>query len=42
MDRFVKDERDYRSNAVGEYDAYQDYAKRIHREELEKIVGRQY
>ena len=42
VDRFVKDERDYRSNAVGDYDAHQDHAKRMHREELEKIVGRQY
>lgn len=42
LDRFMEDERDYKSYIVEEFDEYQQEARRKHEEELEKIVKKEY
>ena len=42
VDRFVRDERDYRSYAVTEYDPLQEEARRRRDERLKDVVGRRY
>ena len=42
VERFVDDERDYRSYAVKEFDPHQMEAKRKHREVLHDVVARRY
>lgn len=42
MQRFMRDERDHRSLNVEEFDDHQDEAKKRHKEELAKIVAKQY
>lgn len=42
LKRFVCDDRDYRSHAVAEYDAYQVQAKKARVESLKKVVGKEY
>jgi hypothetical protein len=42
VDRFVRDERDYRSYAVTEYDPLQEEARRRREERLRDVVGRRY
>lgn len=39
---FMHDERDHRSFAVKEFDAYQEAAKRKHEEELKFVVKKTY
>jgi hypothetical protein len=40
VERFVQDERDYRSHAVQEYDAYQEASRKKHSEMLRDVVRR--
>jgi hypothetical protein len=40
VQRYVQDERDYRSHAVQEYDAYQDISRREHSEKLKDVIRR--
>ncbi|KAF8863121.1 hypothetical protein BDZ45DRAFT_670716 [Acephala macrosclerotiorum] len=42
VDRFIKDDRDYKSHAVMEYDPCQDEAKRQHEEQLKGVVDKRY
>jgi hypothetical protein len=42
VERFVDDERDYRSYAVTEFDAHQEAARRRHRDDLIDVVGKRY
>lgn len=39
---FMEDTRDHRSLTVKEFDNHQDEAKKRHKEELDKIVAKQY
>lgn len=40
LDRYERDERDHKSLAVAQYDAYQADARKRHEEELRNMVGR--
>jgi hypothetical protein len=40
VERYVQDERDYRSHAVQEYDACQEASRREHSERLRDVVRR--
>ncbi|KAL2061297.1 hypothetical protein VTL71DRAFT_7570 [Oculimacula yallundae] len=42
VERFVRDERDYRSFAVEEYDPHQEAAKQSHAEKLKDVVQKKY
>ncbi|CZT10878.1 uncharacterized protein RAG0_15210 [Rhynchosporium agropyri] len=42
LERFVRDERDHRSYAVEQYDAYQEAEKRKREERLRDVVGKKY
>ncbi|CZR55739.1 uncharacterized protein PAC_05627 [Phialocephala subalpina] len=42
VDRFIKDDRDYKSHAVTEYDPYQDEARRQHEEQLKDVIEKRY
>jgi hypothetical protein len=42
VERFVREERDYRSHAVREFDAHQEAATTRHRDEIIGVVGRRY
>jgi hypothetical protein len=42
IERYVRDERDYKSLAVKEYDPFQDAAKALHREQLSHVVRQIY
>lgn len=42
IDFYTKDERDFRSFAVKEYDAHQETARKSHKEKLKDIVRRVY
>jgi hypothetical protein len=42
IERYVSDERDYRSYAVKEYDLCQEEARRKHDEGLREVMGKKY
>lgn len=42
IDRYVKEDREYRSLAVEEYDARQKAARAKHLQYLRDVVGREY
>ncbi|CZT09614.1 uncharacterized protein RCO7_03719 [Rhynchosporium graminicola] len=42
LERFVRDERDHRSYAVEQYDAYQEAEKRKREERLRDVVRKKY
>jgi len=42
IDRYVKEDREYRSLAVGEYNSHQKAARAKHQEDLRDVVGREY
>jgi hypothetical protein len=42
VDKYVKDERDYRSYAVTEYDPYQQEARKERQDRIRDVVERSY
>lgn len=42
IDRYIKEERDYKSHAVADYDPYQEAARLRHEKQLRDVVEKNY